>query len=263
MGTINVHGLKFTKGDTTEGMLDFYNSFYLPFAANTQHALIEREFDHACELFVQYRSEMYRRNFKKSQSNFAPSVVQEFIGMIINAVFNDGGTNKQKIQNFDFQAEKKLPTKTTTYTYADGSENEDSNKNQDVAVFCKKDSSPVIVVECKTYIDATMLSAFRDVCRTLQDNYPLCTKLVVAETCALSDGYDRFSDPSIDGMFILSRDFKREKTNEGVADLVFKPEVIEQIYYAFQNTLNNYPMNGKTASTQFRADGFWFKNKFT
>jgi hypothetical protein len=262
MGHISVHGAKFQNGKATDEMLEFHQSHYLPFVVGAQRALADMDFEYACEVFEEYRSEMYRRNFKSSQSNFAPSVVQEFVGMMVNAVFHDPMIDQQKIRNFDFQAEVKLKTKNTTFTFADGSTEVSSNKNQDVAVFSKIDRSPIIVIECKTYVDATMLSSFRDVCRTLQDNFPLCTNLVVMETCALDGKYHKFSDPAIDGVFVLSSQFKREQTNEGVAGLTFKPDVLERVYTSIRDTINKFPLNGEISSQQFREDGYWFKSKF-
>ena len=260
MSKTSIHGDKLLSYKKDAEIQAFHEQVYLPSIDAIRTAIRFQQFGDVAELFAAYRTAVYLKDFKKSQSNLNPSALQELVLMLVEGVFFNEKTRNVHHQ-MDYGGEVKLQTKTTTYSYADGSKDVNSTKKQDVAVFSKHDNSGLIVIECKTYIDSTMLSAYRDVCRTMQDNYPLCSTIVVAEMSALYQGFNKFSETAIDGVFILSSEFSRVHENIQVANLKFKGNVIRELYYSIQSIINNFPINAEKEGMDFREQGYYFKSR--
>lgn len=185
-----------------------------------------------------------------SQSKYEPTILEEFIGFLLFPIIKDcpnikcGPVKAYSEMNINVSIKEKQAI--TSF--------EQKTKNQDFSIYTEKklDGStivlqiPLISIECKTYIDKTMLEGSINTAERIKRGNPHSKFYVVSETWDLSD-QENINPNEIDDMFIV-RKCKRKENGKIDAD------VLKDLYNTIQQDLTNLALK-TTPLEQIRKTG--------
>lgn len=130
---------------------------------------------------------------------------------------------------------------------------EQKTKNQDFSLYIEKKLTeefilqiPLVSIECKTYLDKTMLEGCINTAKRIKNGNPKSNFYIVAETLDISDDETITAD-EINEIYIIRKCKRREKENISF-------EVINNLYERIKTYLFNLKSNIKP-SDQIRKTG--------
>lgn len=186
-----------------------------------------------------------------SQSKYEPTILEEFMGFLLSPLIKDlqnikcGPVKAYSEMGIDVSIDKNNAAFTNL---------EQKTKNQDFSLYTEKHipsdnltlQIPLISIECKTYIDKTMLEGSINTAERIKSGNPKSKFYVVSETWDLSD--DESINPNeIDNVFVIRKCKRR-------ADEDIDVDVIKDIYSIIKNDLSGLKLNTKPLD-QIRKTG--------
>ena len=127
--------------------------------------------------------------------------------------------------------------------------NIDANaKDQDVAIYKKyeltKESGevlainvPVVCIECKTYLDKTMLAGSIATARDIKACNPSCLFIIVTEWYAVATGVS--VDPAVDNVFVLRKSRHQSSNRNAWKDNPIYASVVDDVVSAITTHITN------------------------
>ena len=97
---------------------------------------------------------------------------------------------------------------------------------------------PAVAIECKTYLDKTMLESCATTGEQLKKNNPNALYIVVAERLKLSEAVN-LKNNKIDQIYILRKQKNTDRENRFLAGYVAKPIYDDVVFHLF-NVIRNY-----------------------
>lgn len=175
-----------------------------------------------------------------SQSKFEPTILEEFMGFLLSPLIRNlknikcGPVRAYSEMSIDVS----IDSNNSAITHL-----EQKTKNQDFSLFTEKEipgdkltiQIPLISIECKTYIDKTMLEGSITTATRIKSGNPQSKFYVVSETWDLSEN-EKVNLNEIDNVFVI-RKCKRRSNNEIDAD------VLKDIYKTIKNDLHSLKIN--------------------
>ncbi len=177
-----------------------------------------------------------------SQSKFEPTILEEFMGFLLSPLIK----NLQNVKCGPVRAYSEMSVDVSIDSNNSAiTRLEQKTKNQDFSLFTEKKiledkltiQIPLVSIECKTYIDKTMLEGSITTAARIKSGNPQSKFYVVSETWDLSEN-EKVNPSEIDNVFVI-RKCKRRASNEIDAD------VLKDIY----RTINNDLLGLKTNMT--------------
>ena len=201
---------------------------------------IEPVMNEFIDAFIEYKSTLSILNNKNKgtyfspQSKFEPSVLEEFISIMISPLINDFKNLKcgpirafcEMLLFTVINSEKELDTRIDL-----------KYKNQDVAIYFESSINgniiqiPVLSIECKTYIDKTMYESCVSTATRIKKSNTESKFFIIAETYDIDDGVKLNDD--IDNIFILKKSKRSSKESE------FNKTVFHTIYKECSYIINS------------------------
>ena len=163
----------------------------------------------------------------KFQSKFMPTIMEEFFKLLIEPI----------AKKFNYKCESSKAYSQLSIQSIPGTKNHIVNislKDQDIAIFktiklqiedeIKFIDIPIVAIECKTYLDKTMLEGSASTASRLKQGVTNAKFFVIAETYAISNSVKKPKD--IDKIFITKQ--RRHRKNDAIFDV--SANVIQMIY---------------------------------
>ena len=189
-----------------------------------------------------YKDYVRKKNPFTSQSKFESTIIEEFLCRILkqkfgNDVLRYGSVNAYSSMYFSYP---------NISEFKRGVEIKINTKNQDVGIFKYEQIKtehrdgkdvfvPIVCVECKTYLDKTMLEGSIATAQKIKNGNPQCLFLIVTEAYQVSSEVDPLSS-QIDGIFILRKQ-KNSPTNMEEPNPIYA-EVIDNLLKTIRKHLN-------------------------
>lgn len=171
-----------------------------------------------------------------AQSKFEPSILEESIFRMFKC-FVDETIKACSIKAYcnmyfaplNFEQFKK----DTTYRFNVKDQDFALYKDVEVSIGTIKQTIPVpiVAIECKTYLDKTMLEGSIATAEKIKNGNPYCYFCIVAECYDVGSEVD-IKTTRIDQIYVLTKQKGRNKQSE------IKEEVLEQLYIDVKNHLN-------------------------
>lgn len=205
--------------------------------------------------FAEYKDKTRELNVNQyftSQSKYEPSILEEFIGFFLNPLINNfqgvkcGPVNAYVEMGFNVNIENGITTNIININL------DQKTKDQDFSIYTESEISinssgqnikiqlPLVSIECKTYIDKTMLEGSISTAKRIKNGNPKSKFYIIAETYELSG---EVSQHEIDNIFVI-RKCNRNAKIQGYIDV----EVFRNIY-SFINT-NLKDMNSNISQSE-------------
>ena len=175
----------------------------------------------------------------KAQSKLEPTILEEFICQILKDKFGNGVLKYGSVKAYSslyFNYHNKED-------FSSGLELRANTKDQDVSIY--RDiivsidnqretlSIPIICIECKTYLDKTMLEGSVATALKIKNGNPKCLFFVVTETYDVADSVD-IETSHIDNIYVLR---KSRRKSEEVRDI--QPDVVEHLVNSIDEHLKS------------------------
>lgn len=207
--------------------------------------------------FSEYKDKVRLLNINQyftSQSKYEPSILEEFIGFFLNPLINNfqgakcGPVNAYVEMGFNVNIENY----TNTNKNIINTNLAQKTKVQDFSIYIEDEISinssgqnikiqlPIISIECKTYIDKTMLEGSISTAKRIKNGNPKSKFYIIAETYELAG---EVSQHEIDNIFVIRKCNRHAKTL-GYIDV----EVFRYIYSIINTNLND--MNSNISQTE-------------
>lgn len=173
-----------------------------------------------------------------AQSKFESSIIEEFLCVILKNEFGN--------DILQYGSIKAYSSLYFNYSNKDTFKNNISininNKDQDVAIYRKipidagnKQQDlyvPIVCIECKTYIDKTMLEGSVATASKIKNGNPNCLFLIVSETYDVANDVN-IETSDIDNIYILRKGKRKSKTGQKI-----QLDVIEHVIETIKNKLD-------------------------
>lgn len=177
-----------------------------------------------------------------AQSKYEPTILEEFMGFLLSPLIRD-------LQNIkcgpvraysEMSIEVSIDSNNSAITHL-----EQKTKNQDFSLYTEKEISsdgltlqiPLVSIECKTYIDKTMLEGSINTAKRIKSGNPQSKFYVVSETWDLSEN-ENVNPNEIDNVFVIRKCKRR-------ADEDIDPDVVKDVYNTIKNDLSSLKLNTK------------------
>jgi len=175
-----------------------------------------------------------------SQSKYEPTILEEFMGFLLSPLMRNlhnikcGPVKAYSEMNIEVSIDENNLAITNLAQ---------KTKNQDFSIYTEKEISsdglilqiPLISIECKTYIDKTMLEGSINTAKRIKSGNPKGKFYVVSETWDLSEN-ETVNPNEIDNVFII-RKCKR-RTHEAI-----DANVVKDIFNTIKNDLLGLKLN--------------------
>jgi hypothetical protein len=236
------------KGEHLDFLLQCANKYY-EYHTNFDMRDVEKSVEHWNNYLSFVRS---NNHFYTAQSKFEPTILEESISrMFVNLatdVIKIGSTKAFSNMYFcpndyeTFQQESKIKINT---------------KDQDFAIYKKVKISvsdgnaseayvPVVAMECKTYLDKTMLEGSIATADKIKSGNPYCRFCIVTESYEVDYNVD-IKHSRIDQIYVLRKGKDRKKQDTKIeVDVVKKiyDDTIEHLKVKWTDVENNIKQNG-------------------
>lgn len=239
-----VHGksiLAKSKNDKILPFFEKYQNFY-----NSINQLTNENIKEKSKIFIEYKNKIHSLNNQNgrlifsAQSKLEPTIIEEFLFHLFkdivhsNSIINVGSV--KAYNNLYFSPSNFQEFKENNFIKINQKDQDFSiyktiilkdNQNQEYKL-----SVPIVSIECKTYLDKTMLEGSIATAEKVKSGNPHCKFYILTETYEV----DLKVDPStsrIDNIFVLKKGNRSERTSE------IKLEVIKSIYEEVNNHLNS------------------------
>jgi len=233
-----IHGKNILAKNDKNNIENFYNE-YNPFINSMNSSVIDKKI----KAFIRYKNFVHTNNVNSNsklifsaQSKFESTILEEFLYHLFKEFVSDDVINVGSVKaynNLYFSPKNFESFKTQNFIKI-------NEKDQDFSIYkiielkdnnneSYKLSVPVVSIECKTYIDKTMLEGSIATGEKIKSGNPHCKFYIVTETYEV----DYKVDPStsrIDNIFVL------KKGGSANRDKQYFPDVIKSIY----NTVKTY-----------------------
>lgn len=196
--------------------------------------------------FQEYKDTAYIINkvgngqYFTAQSKYEPTILEEFMGFLLSPLIRD-------LQNIkcgpvraysEMSIDVSIDSNNSAITHL-----EQNTKNQDFSLYTEKEISsdglilqiPLISIECKTYIDKSMLEGSINTATRIKNGNPRSKFYVVSETWNLSEN-ENVNPNKIDNLFVLRKCNRR-------ADKDIDVNVVKDVYNTIKNDLSSLKLN--------------------
>ena len=219
-----VHAKKYIAGKYVEERLNTYFKFY-----ETYYDILtnkESKIKEKVTALNNYKNAI-KNNSYSPQDKFSSSVIEEFLSVLLCIITKDTAFEIGSIKAY-------------SNLYFSMGHNKDLNmkinhKDQDVAIYktltleCNEQQVqvhvPIVSIECKTYLDKTMLEGSLSTADKISTGSPDCLFFIVTETYDV-DSNVQASSLNIDNVFILRKQKRKGKEAHNEID----SNVIEKLY---------------------------------
>lgn len=208
-------------------------------------------------VFINYKNFVHTNNLKpngklnfSAQSKFEPTILEEFLYHLFkDFVSNNINVGHVKAYNNlyfspikfdDFKIENfiKINQKDQDFAIYKNVELKDENKTYNLSV-------PVVSIECKTYLDKTMLEGSIATAEKIKSGNPHCKFYILTETYEV----DYKVDPStsrIDNIFVLKKGGRNARNNDFSSDVIIRlySEVVNHLTTDWSDIKNNIKNTG-------------------
>lgn len=224
----------------SQKILDDFFIKYKSFRENILSKIndVENNIEYIVNELNVYKDYVNKHNPFTSQSKFESTILEEFIfyilkDFIINEKINCGSVNAycnlyfspQNLKSFIDNPSIKIHTKDQDFSIY-----RSININAEEMNFSLQ--IPIIAIECKTYIDKTMLEGSIATAEKVKTGNPHAKFFIVTETYEIDYGVD-ISFSRIDQIFVLRKQKRRNKSLNPIF-----PDVILSLYRATKAHLN-------------------------
>ncbi|NCQ52209.1 Bpu10I family restriction endonuclease [archaeon] len=212
--------------------------------------------DELIDEFIKYKANATkinsetRRNsgdglYFSAQSKYEPTILEEFIGYFLKPLIKDlAGVKCGPVKAYsEMSIEVKIDNTNVSIDL------DQKTKNQDFSIYTEnvlkiKNSSqelhlqvPIVSIECKTYIDKTMLEGSLSTAQRIKHGNPKSKFYIVSETYDLSSK-EEINPHEIDNIFIIRK--SKRKAPEDI-----DPNVLKDIYTTIENDILNVGLSSK------------------
>jgi len=236
-----IHGRNILAKKGKKHIEDFY-PYYKLFYSKTESEKVEEKI----AAFIHYKNIVSKKNKKEgggtlfsSQSKFESTVLEEFLFHLFKGFADDNyniKTGKIKAYvNLYFSAKNFSSFKEKNYVKI-------NKKDQDFAIYKKviltdkedkyKLYVPVVAIECKTYLDKTMLEGSIATAEKIKAGNPHCKFFIVTETYQVKYDVDPFTS-RIDNIFVLRKGGETAKNKD------IQEDVIKNLYKEVETHLSS------------------------
>ena len=156
-----------------------------------------------------------------AQSKFEPTIIEEFFCRLLrlklgNEVLHYGPVKAYSSLYFDYSNKESFKKEIQLKI---------NEKNQDIGIYRKETiitktngkehhiSVPIVCVECKTYLDKTMLEGSVSTAAKIKNGNPKCLFFIVTETYDVDFAVD-IETSQIDNIYILRKQKRKKKTKD-------------------------------------------------
>ena len=187
-----------------------------------------------------------------AQSKFEPTILEEFLyhlfkEFIIDDIINVGSVKAYNNLYFsplsfsDFEKENfiKINQKDQDFSIYKKVKLQDENDKEYILFV------PVVSIECKTYLDKTMLEGSIATAEKIKSGNPHCKFYIVTETYEVDYGIDP-STSRIDNIFVLKKGGRSERNNDFYLDVIktIYDEVKSHLVSSWSDIENNIRNKG-------------------
>lgn len=252
-----IHGKNILAKRNKSDIQKFYEKYFSFFNK------MDSDINTKIEAFIEYKKFVHKNNFGadyklifSAQSKFEPTILEEFLYHLFKEFISDDVIKVGSVKAYNnlyfsptsfssFQEENfiKINKKDQDFSIYKIIELEDKNQTS------YNLSVPVVSIECKTYLDKTMLEGSIATAEKIKSGNPHCKFFIVTETYEV----DYQVDPStsrIDNIFVLKKGGRSERRND------FYPEVIKAIYEVVKKHLES---NWSDIENNIKTSGFIFQ----
>ena len=227
-----IHGKNILAKKDKNQIEKFYG-LYSKFHKKITHS---KNINEKSNLFINYKKQINKLNKTDNglifspQSKLEPTILEEFLFHLFKSVFDENSLfnlgSVKAYNNLYFSPENLKKFKKNNFIKI-------NEKDQDFSIYKKvniKDekqkyelSIPIVSIECKTYLDKTMLEGSIATAEKIKSGNPHCKFYIVTETYEVDFKVDP-STSRIDNIFVL------KKGNRNKRDGNIDPEVIIKLY---------------------------------
>jgi hypothetical protein len=217
------------------------------------------EADVICSLYQSYRRSITNWNeraFRKSsQSDFLPSVLQEFIGLIFQGVLS---RHPDKMRLYRVGVEENTICKLNLNSFEDETEGVSAvTKKHDVSIARISSNVPILACETKFYVDKTMLKSIQKTAYDIRQGTPGCHVMTVMEQIA-TDTFHKFNPDGFNSAFILAAaDHRRRSSKNGldIENRTYDAPQISKLMETVEYIISSQPKNKDDGFQQFVSNG--------
>ena len=213
----------------------------------------KKDFSEITDCLNKYKNFASKENRFSSQSKYESTIIEEFLFVLLRDLID---TNKLKIgsakvyssfyfspkniKNFLEETIIKINQKDQDFSIYRDIKIKAENKKYNINV-------PVVSIECKTYLDKTMLEGNVATADKIKAGNPHCKFFIVTETYDVDYKVD-ISSSRIDNIFVLR---KQKRIKKNAKQKPIATDVIEAIYNEVKNHLKSEWRNTKDNIEKF------------
>ncbi|MDR2292931.1 MAG: Bpu10I family restriction endonuclease [Prevotellaceae bacterium] len=220
---------KLNKNDNIDFLLACADEYYI-YHKNFSMQNIEKSVKYwNCYLdFVRNNNKKNKKTVFSSQSKFESTILEETLFRMFKEyesekiriggikAFSNMFFSPLDFDDFKINSNIKINTKDQDFAIYKQVQIEINDNMNPVKAFV-----PIIAIECKTYLDKTMLEGAMATAEKIKNGNPYCRFCIVTETCQVDLRVD-IKNTKIDQIYVLRKRNKNEQINADVVNLIYE-----------------------------------------
>ena len=211
-----------------------------------KNSLSKKDFKNTAYLYNEYKKFIQIKNKElkyTSQSKFESTVLESFVSeILISVLLNNNLDNENLVIGGQKNYSKMLFTPKNFKDYVEDLNYIVEVKDQDASISRKikikiNNSEkeifvPIVAIECKTYLDKTMLEGSMSTASKIKSGNPYCYFAIITEAYEVGKDIDMIGS-NLNQIFVLTKSKRRNKDTE------IKYDVIERVYLSIEKHIKS------------------------